>query len=152
MKETAKLGNFQIEHPDAHKALSKDRYADNKFVIGDSLGEGKRKVDEVEFEATHYGFKYKEWTFSGEKVPHQVISVYLPNAIVVEEEKALGLSLDVFRDELFVKLNITKGSKKISGSPKIVISEVTGKFILDIKQMAPKLRLQGYLSIQLKIF
>ena len=53
MKETAKLGNFQIEHPDAYKALSKDSYADNTFVIGDTLGEVKKKVNKTEFIAEH---------------------------------------------------------------------------------------------------
>ena len=35
-----------MEHPDAYKALSKDSYADNTFVIGYTLEEIKRKVEE----------------------------------------------------------------------------------------------------------
>ena len=152
MKETAKLGNFQAEKPDAHRALAKDSYADNTFVTGDSHEDVKKKVEEVEFVAAHGGFKYKEWTFSGEKVPHHVISVHLPNAIGVEEEKALGVSWDVTNDELFVKVDVTSGSKKKSGSSKIIISEVTNKCILDMKQVVPKLRLRDCLSIHSKPF
>ena len=152
MKETAKLGNFQAEKPDAHRALAKESYADNTFVTGDSHEDVKKKVEEVEFVAAHGGFKYKEWTFSGEKVPHHVISVHLPNAIGVEEEKALGVSWDVTNDELFVKVDVTSGSKKKSGSSKIIISEVTNKCILDMKQVVPKLRLRDCLSIHSKPF
>ena len=91
-------------------------------------------------------------TFSGKKVPHHVISVHLPNAIGVEEEKALGLSWDVSRDELFVKVDVMSVSKRKSGSTKVIISEVTGKCILDMKQVAPKLRLRDCLSIHSKPF
>ena len=81
-----------------------------------------------------------------------MISVHLTNDIGIEEEKALGLSWDVSKDELFVKVDFTKGSKNKSGSSKIIISEITDKFILDMKQMAPKLRLRDCLSIHSKPF
>ena len=152
MKETSKLGNFKVDKPDAHQALSKDSYADNTFVMGNSPEAVKNKVAEVEYVAGQGGFKYKEWTFSGEKVPHHVISVHLPNQIGVEEEKALGLYWDVAADEFYVKVDVTCGSKKKSGSSKIIISEDSGRCIIDTKQLVPKLTLRDCLSIHSKPF
>ena len=70
------------------------------------------KIKEIEHVAKQGGFQYKEWIVSGENVPEQVISITLPQATKVTEEKALGIHWDVVRDQFFVKVDISLGSKK----------------------------------------
>ena len=85
---------------------------DNTFVTASNVKEMHGKIEEIEFVAKQGGFKYKEWVVSGQNVPEQVISVALPNAIGVNEEKALGVHWDVMQDKFFIKVDISIGSKK----------------------------------------
>ena len=59
------------------------------------MEEVENKVNETEFVTEHGRFKHNEWKFPGEMVPLHVLSVHLPNAIGIKEEKALVLSWDV---------------------------------------------------------
>ena len=112
MKETAKLYDYEKEYPAARKALSEDSYMDNTFVTAPTLQEIQRKIDEIELVAKQGGFTYKEWIVSGQNVPEQVISVALPHAIGINEEKALGIHWDVVKDQFFIKVDVSVGSKK----------------------------------------
>ena len=113
MKETAKLEDFEIKYPVAKKALSEDSYMDNTFVTAPTIDEIHEKIKEIEFVAKQGGFKYKEWVVSGQNVPQQVISVALPHAIGVNEEKALCVHWDVVQDQFFIKVDVSIGSKKV---------------------------------------
>ena len=112
MKETSKLEDFEEKYPVAKRALSEDSYVDNTFVTGKTVEEVKGKIEEINFVASHGGFKYKEWVISRENVPQQVINIHLPHAIGVDEEKALGVFWDVYEDELYFKVEISAGGKK----------------------------------------
>ena len=112
MKETSKLEDFEAKYPVARKALSEDSYVDNTFVTGKSVEVVKEKIEEINFVASHGGFKYKEWVISRENVPEQVISIHLPNAIGENEEKALGVFWEVYNDEFYFKVEISAGGKK----------------------------------------
>ena len=113
MKETSKLEDFEEKYPVAKKALSDDSYVDNTFVTGKSVDDVRKKIEEIDYVASHGGFKYKEWVVSKENVPQQVISVHLPHAIGVDEEKALGVFWDVHKDEFYFKIEISAGGKKV---------------------------------------
>ena len=112
MKETSKLYDFEEKYPVARKALSEDSYMDNTFITASSAAKLQSKIKEIEHVAKQGGFQYKEWIVSGENVPEQVISITLPQATEVTEEKALGIHWDVVRDQFFVKVDISLGSKK----------------------------------------
>ena len=114
MKETSKLEDFEERYPIAKKALSEDSYVDNTFVTGKTIEGIRRKIEEINFVASHGGFKYKEWIVSRENFTQEAISVQLPHAIGVDEEKALGIFWDVSRDEFYFKLDISAGGKKVS--------------------------------------
>ena len=109
MKETSKLEDFEEKYPIAKKALSKDSYVDNTFITGKTVEGIRRKIEEINFVAEHGGFKYKEWIVSRQNFTQEAISVQLPNAIGVDEEKALGIFWDVSRDEFYFKLDISTG-------------------------------------------
>ena len=55
----------------------------------------------------------KEWIVSGQNVQEQVISVALPHAIGVNEEKALGLHWDVVKNQFFIRVDVSVGSNKV---------------------------------------
>ena len=90
VNETAELEDFPVRYPDAHKALTEDTYVDNVLVVKSSLEEIKAVIEQIEFVSARGGFYYKPWIISGQNVPHQVIPVALPNAVLIDEEKALG--------------------------------------------------------------
>ena len=114
MKETSKLEDFEEKYPIAKKALSEDSYVDNMFINGKTVEGIKRKIEEINFVAEHGGFKYKEWIVSRQNFTQEAISVQLPHAIGVDEEKALRIFWDVSKDEFYFKLDITAGGKKVS--------------------------------------
>ena len=83
------------------------------FVTGKTIEGIRRKIEEINFVAEHGGFKYKEWIVSRQNFSQEAISVQLPHAIGVDEEKALGIFWDVSRDEFYFKLDISAGGKKV---------------------------------------
>ena len=153
MKETAKLYDYEQRYPVAKKALSEDSYMDNTFVTAATPAELEAKIKEVEFVASEGGFKYKEWIVAGQNVPDQVISVALPNALGVNEEKALGIHWDVVADKFFVKVDVSIGSKKkvktVSLAPYLTDDILSGD--AKLQAMLPiKLTLRVCLSIHAK--
>ena len=60
-KDTSKIEDFEVRYPIAKKALSEDSYVDNTFVTGKTIEGIRRKIEEINFVASHGGFKYKEW-------------------------------------------------------------------------------------------
>ena len=117
--ETAKLFDFQFRYPVAFKALVEDTYVDNVLIAKDSLEEIKNGIKDIEYVAGHGNMFFKPWVISGEDVPVQTIQVNLPNAVKVDEEKALGLSWDVKPDLLSVKPAML-AEKKRGGVPLLV--------------------------------
>ena len=119
--ETAKLFDFETRFPVAHKALVEDTYVDNVLIAKDSTEEIDKGIEDIEFVAAHGSMFFKPWVKSGEDVPVQTIQVDLPNAVKVDEEKALGLSWDVKPDLLSVKPALLAEKKK--GGVPVLVSE-----------------------------
>ena len=111
LSETAKLGDFAIKFPSAHKALTTDAYVDNVFVTAENHVLLKAKIKEIELVAEQGGFYFKPFVISGEDIPDMVIGVAVPGAIGNNEEKALGLYWDVKDDRLYIKADLEKSSK-----------------------------------------
>ena len=65
----------------------------------------KADIEEIEKVSAMGGFYYKDWIISGRDIPEQFISVQLPGAISVDEERALGMMWDVKKDEFYMKSN-----------------------------------------------
>merc|ERR1711867_413521 len=87
MKETSKLEDLEEKYPIAKKALSEDSYVDNTFINGKTVEGIRRKIEEINFVASLGGFKYKEWIVPRQNFIQEAISVQLPHAIGVDEEK-----------------------------------------------------------------
>ena len=146
--ETARLGNHENQFPAAFEALSNNTYVDNTFITGPDLNKVKQDISEVELVAGTGGFYYKEWIISGQKVPDQFIAVHLPDQILVEEERALGVNWDVLNDTLSIKVNIQKPSKKIKRKHKYLV-EISPT---DVITVSPHLTLRIALSIHAKAY
>ena len=91
------------------------------------------------------GFYYKDWTISGQDIPEQFISVQLPNQIGVNEERALGVSLDVKNDQLFIKFNLLSPGKRQKKTDYQVSLSSTSSL-----QIKPHLTLWVCLSLHVK--
>ena len=113
VKETAVLEDYQEKYPVAYQALTYDSYVDNVFLTAPDLTTLSAGIKEIEMVSAEGGFKYKEWIISGQNIPEQIVTVKLPDAIDLEEEKALGVFWDVKNDEFYVKPGITDDEKKL---------------------------------------
>ena len=103
VKETSKLEDNAKQFPKAHMALIKNSYVDNIFHEANTMEELEEGIKEIELVTKKGGFKFKDWIVSCQKIPEQVISVKLPNAIDLNKEKALGIFWDVEQDNLYIK-------------------------------------------------
>ena len=149
LAETAKLDNFPSVYPAAFKALTSDVYVDNVFLTAPTHDILKSKIKDVEFVASHGGFFFKPFTVSGEDLPDVVIGVAVPDAIAVQEEKALGVYWDVKRDLLYVKANLQKPGKNVQRGVGNVTVEIDPLSNISIK---PHLTLRACLSLHAKPF
>ena len=137
VKETAKLEDFQVRYPVAYKALNDDTYVDNVLLSKDTTKDIDEGIAEIEYVAGHGNMFFKPWVKSGQDVPAQTIQVNLPNAVAVDEEKALGLNWEVKQDLLSVKPAMLAEKKK-GGIP--VLLEHANTLILN-PVLTPNLRL-----------
>ena len=112
MRETAELGDNAVMYPAAHETITKDAYVDNVFRTAPDIETLQRDITEIEKVSAMGGFYYKEWIISGQDIPEQLIGVQLPNAIAVDEERALGINWDVKNDQFYMKSNLAKPGKK----------------------------------------
>ena len=148
INETANLYDFASRFPAAHNALARNSYVDNTFVMGPDINKVKVDINETEFVAAKGGFHYKEWVISGQRVEEQVIAVHLPNQISADEEKALGVSWDVLKDLLSIKVDITKPSKKARKKDNFVVKFGPNNIV----EVKPILSLRAALSIHAKAY
>jgi len=122
MRETAELGDNAVKYPAAHETITKDAYVDNVFRTAPDLEILKADIAEVEEVSAMGGFYYKDWIICGQDIPEQLIGVHLPNAIAVDEERALGINWDVKNDQFFIKSNLNKpGKKQKKSDVKVII-------------------------------
>ena len=147
MRETAELGENRSLYPAAYETLVKNSYVDNVFRVAPTIETLKDDINQIEKVSAMGGFYFKDWIISGEDVPEQLISVQLPYAIGVEEERCLGVSWDVRTDRLFVKSNLDKPGKKIKKTDIEVI--VTNSDLIRI-QVKPHLTIRACLSLHAK--
>ena len=148
INETANLFDFASRFPSAHNALTNNSYVDNTFIVGPDIDRVRADICETELVAAKGGFYYKEWVVSGQKVGEQVIAVQLPNQIAPDEEKALGISWDVEKDLLSVKVDVTKPSKKARRKDMFVVDIGPNNVV----QVRPILSLRSALSIHAKAY
>ena len=149
VNETAELQDFPTKFPDAYEALTKNTYVDNVLVVKPTVEEIKKTIEQIEFVSAQGGFFYKPWIISGQDVPHQVIPVALPNAVSVEEERALGMNWNVLEDTFSVNAGAVLGGGKKGGEAVTEVVEDNNSLILN---PTLKLSLRICLSVHAKAY
>ena len=91
VKEVAQLEDSRLKFPVAYQALMFDSYVNNVFLTAPDVGNLVWGITEIEMVEAKGGFTFKEWIVSGQNIPEQKVSIKLPDAIEVDEEKALGV-------------------------------------------------------------
>ena len=148
MAETGKLYDFEQKYPIAFEALTNKAYVDNIFHTSPTLEKLKADIAEIELVASAGGFKFKEWVISGQNIPQQTISVYLPNQISEDEERALGVNWDPREDTLSIKVDVSRPPKRAKNRSKFTVVVCP----LDTVEVKPVLTLVAALSIHAKCY
>ena len=149
LSETAKLDDYPVRYPHAHKALTEDNYVDNVFLTASDHEKINTKIAEIEAVAAKGGFFFKPFIISGQKQPDVCIGVVLPDQIGINEEKALGVYWNVTDDTFYIKADLIKASKKVKHGVKS--AEVMVDPTLQVS-IAPHLTLRVCLSLHSRPF
>ena len=150
MRETVEMDDNAQKFPAAHETITKDAYVDNVFRTAPDITTLKADIEEIEKVSAMGGFYYKEWIISGQDIPEQFISVQLPGAISVEEERALGITWDVKKDEFYMRSDLDKSGKKNKKND-IVVS-INKDNPVDLIMIKPHLTIRTCLSLHAKTF
>ena len=98
-------------------------YVNNVFLTAPDVGNLVQGITEIEMVEAKGGFTFKEWIVSGQNIPEQKVSIKLPDAIEVDEEKALGVFWNVKEDNFYVKPGINNKERDlISKEMKLVLT------------------------------
>ena len=149
MRETADLGDNALMYPAAYETITRDAYVDNVFRTAPDIETLKRDIADIEKVSAMGGFYYKDWIISGQDIPEQLIGVQLPNAIAVDEERALGINWDVINDQFYMKSNLAKPGKKRKKTDVVVTIEDNSIDRINIK---PYLTIRACLSLHAKTY
>lgn len=149
LSETAKLMDFPIKYPAAYKALTSDAYVDNVFLTAPDHTCIRSMIEEIETVAAEGGFFFKPFIVSGDNQPDVVIGAVTPDAIGINEEKALGVFWDVYHDMLYIKGDLFKAGKKPQRGNKVAEIMIDPSYGVSI---APHLTLRLCLSLHSRPF
>lgn len=119
LRETTNLRDFPKKYPKPHRAINEDSFVDNIFILQDTMEDAMEGIKQVEEVSAYGGFKYKEWTTSGQKTKPENAIITLIAADPEEDEKALGLGWKVKEDLIYSNsgVNFSKKREKLELDP-----------------------------------